>query len=448
MIKKKIFLILICAVFFLLAPRYSISKSEQDYAGGYKQLIRVFEEWLYWENKIVKQLTFKLSPVQAIKSGSCLKFMLVDNLGREWIFKSSFHRKSNSSIVVSRFFQLLGLECPVVHPISLNINGKNVYGGIQRFIPNKGTLSNFSPGQLSSNSLDYLMKTHVLYWLLDNYDANPSNFIVLSVNDSGEAEDIVRVDNEIAFIFLDRSKLGNVHKKMSGSYYHFFWEAYALNKIDLNLEANYAFVKFVESFPDWLIAKLIQPLITQDAEELANPDFTDLSIKEDYLLETIILRKNNLSKDFAEFYQDLAAKRGSTLILPKEPPYEKFIAQIRERLLNRIKELKKEISSIKKKNTPAYTSEIKAVFSFEGFKLLDNIYMIYWGKNGKDLAAKCNYALKRFSQLELAAVNKYEKRALELYRQEVEKISQGLKPSFAYSNINKLVDLVPYEELE
>lgn len=447
-LKKLLLILTLCFIaFFITVPEAALSKSGQGDTGGYKQLIRVFEKYLYLENKAVKQLTFKLSPVQSIKTGACLKFILLDDLGREWIFKPFFHGNSRSSIIVSRLFKLFGLESPVVHPIALNINGKSVYGGIQRFIPNTGTLSNFPPERLSSSGCNYLIKTHIFYWLFDNYDANPSNFIILSLNDDGKAENIARIDNEIAFIFLDRDKLRDVHKKMAGTYYYSLWEAYTLKKIDLDLREAYVFAGFVEEFPDWFIAELIKPLIIKGSDELANAAFYDRSIDKSCLLETLILRKRNLSNDLAEFYRDLAAKRGDSLALSKEVPYQKFIEQSRADLVNRINQLKREISSIKKKDMPAKASEFKAVFSFEGYKLLDRVYMNYWAKKSKDLAAECDYALRQFSQLESSAANKCEKRALKLYRQEVEKISQGAKPSFSYRNINKLVDIVPDGDL-
>ncbi len=434
--------------FFLAVPEAALSKSGPDHTGEYNRLIRVFEQWLYLENKTIKQLTFRLSPVQSIKTGACLKFMLLDDLGREWIFKPFLHYKSNSSIIVSRLFKLFGIESPVVHFVSLNINGKNVYGGIQRFIPNTGTLSNFTPERISSNGCDYLIKTHIFYWLFDNYDANPTNFIILSLDDDGKAENIARVDNEIAFIFKDRDKLRDTHKKIAGTYYNRIWEAYTLKKIDLDLRGNYAFVKFVENFPDWFIAKIIQPLIIKDYDKLTNTDFYGTNIDKNRLLETIILRKKNLSDDFAEFYRDLAAQRADALILPKEAPYQKFIARIREDLLKLTTELKREISGIKKKGMPVKALEIKAVFSFEGYKLLDGVYMSYWVKKEKDLSAECDYALRQFARLKAVTVNKCEKKALELYSQEVEKIFHGAKPSFSYSDISQLVNIVPDGELE
>lgn len=443
---KKFLLILTlcCASFFLLDNERVLAESQPNNASEYQFLIKTYQECVSLENEIFRKLTFKLYKKQLVRQGIAPKISLEDNLGRKWIFKPLLEGMPDKPIVVYRILKLFGINCPEIHPITLNINGKDVYGGIQRFIPNKGNLAGYRNERLSSRSINYLMDTHVFFWLLGDYDAHASNFIVLSITSRKEIGDIVRVDNDSAFHFNGRDNLNLINgykRDWVRTYYCTLWEATRFKKVSLDIKANYAFVKFVENFPDYFICRLMQPLIIQNQDELANPDFSNLNLGENDLIKTVILRKKHLSSDFLDFYKYLVGKKKKVAISEKDTDYKKNITRVCSSLINRINTLKKEQASLSNKLIADKQLQINAIFSLEGFKILSDIYKTYWGDNGKGLTNKCTEALAQLSQLQIFAVNKYEKAALKIYMDEVRKIRRvGGTPSVNYNFINSIVN--------
>ncbi len=442
--KKSLLILALCFTsFFLLDDERALSEPGQSYASEYQQLIEIYQGCLSLENEVFKKLTFKLHRAQLIKRGIRPKLTLEDNLGREWIFKFSLNGIPDKPVIAYRISKLFGIECPEIHPITLNINGKDVYGSIQRLVPNKGTLVNCPVARLSLRSINYLMDTHVLFWLLGDYDAHASNFIILYFTDGKKLGGIMRVDNDMAFNFSrqdDLNLINGYNNSWVDTYYYVFWKDYISKKAGFDIKTNYAFVKFVENFPDWFMRKLMQPLVTKDPEELAGPDFSKLNLVENNLLEAVISRKKQLSGDFSDFYRDLADKRREKPLSAKDIDYKSNIAGVCDYLRNKIDALRKEERYLSNKSVAGRQTVINAVFSLEGFKILSDIYKIYWIGKSTDLPVKCDEALKKLYQLKISAENKYELSALKLYIVEAQKIREGGAPSVSYNFINSIVN--------
>jgi hypothetical protein len=434
---------------FLLIPQKAFSQGIGDYKEEYSRLISTYKRWSRLEREIFERLTFRLSSSQLVRRGEHLKLTLEDNLGRKWIFKTSgYYERIEAAIIVYHLYKLFGLESPEIHPITLNINGKKVSGSIQIFVPNRSTLNYYSPDQLSPNCLNYLIRTYVLNWLLANYDAHSSNFLVLSFEKEGRVGRIARIDNDAAFIFLGQDSLKwdyviPWYEDHLVNYYSRLWKAYMSNHINLDLEGNYVFVKFVSNFPDSFFERLILPIRTHNFQESSDYRFRELREKHSDFLEPIILRKRNLIKDFEEFYRDLVTARNESLTFPKNIDYQEIATQINKSLIESIEDLKRKELQLRRVAASFPISKIEAIVSFEGFEFLDEVYWKYWEGEGKDLIAACNYALEELFLLESSsATNKYEKAALKCYIEEIKKIRSGEKPSYSYDEINKVVDSI------
>ncbi len=441
--------VLILSIFFLLflIPLRVHPQNE------YEKLIKLYTKYLQTEEDVFKKLTFKLSQEQLLKKGSNLKFTLEDNLGRKWIFKPY---RAKESAAVYHLYRLFGIETPEVHYINFALNGKQITGSIQRYVISKAGLENYSLQRLSIKSLNYLLKSHVVDWFINNFDDHALNYLVLSLDKSENIKDLVRIDNEAAFtencnfdyarMLCVPSQSGSIYLSgKNNSYFYRLCEAYKSKTINLPLEDSYIFIKFVANFPEDFFEHLILSVKTENSNEIIDTNFEREKKKFGNFLEPIISRKRSLLLDFRRFYSNLASCRNEILVFHENNHDErKIIAQISQNLVEHTNELNKE--KLRLENSPQKPIEIEAVVSLGGFQVLKNIYFLYWFGNKEELVVKCGEALDRLRQLDLAAINKNEKIALKYYIQEVKKIRSGKGASFAYNEINKVIANISPQE--
>ncbi len=413
------------------------------------------------EDQTFKMLSFKLSPLQVARRGQRLKLTLEDNLGKIWVFKPDYvdrqkpsclpYIKGVNAVVVYRIYKLFGLQTPRIRFVTLNINGKEISGSIQEFIPITNKLSKDFPEQLSSEALDYLLKSQVLDWLCANHDTHRENFLVLSFGKKDKPKKIVRIDNDSAFFLLGKDQLRydwlpHQSNMLSNRCYYRLWKSYIDRTIHLTVEENFAFIKFITEFPDSFFIELILPVKIYDFKDISQSEFKELKERYKDFLEFILSRKHNLARDFEKFYKDLSRKRGESFDILKISNYQRIITSISKSLIVDIETLKNERAKLK--NTASYPSRIDAIFSLEGFLNLQRIYRGYWENEKRNLPYICKECLREFFYPGDAKKNEYEKKALEIYREEIKKICSGKPPSFKYGDINKVIESVIPENLQ
>ncbi len=457
------FFILNLAVFFsVLTPQksnsqevYSVEKQNfsVDSPEGtkkckeeYEKLIQLYAEYLQIEKTIFKNLSFKLARDQLLKKGVNLKFTLEDNLNQKWIFKLNGRNKSE---VIYHLYKLFGLETPEVHSISFILNGKQVKGSVQRYIVSKTGLEKHPFQKLSIESLNYLLKSHVIDWLTKNLDNHVLNYLALSLDETGNIKNLARIDNDSAFTdkcdldydcMLCLSKQNSPYKTAKNwSYFYRLCESYKSKDINLPLEENYAFIKFVADFPEDFFEALILPVKDSSFNELLNTDFDNKKKEFENFLNPIISRKRNLLADFKKFYDGLAYHRKEKLeFYFKNSEEQKNIERISQNLVEEINKLNEE--KLKLNNSHLETTNIEAVVSTEGFSILKNIYLLFWNGEKNDLSRACKKTIDKLIQLDLTAINKNEKLAIKYYIEEVRKICAGKSASFALDEINRVVE--------
>lgn len=433
----------------LFAPQRAVSFEGEDNSKEYALLIETYKEWLELEGSVFKKLSFKLSSSQMVKTGFNAKFIIEDNIGRKWLFKPDFldyksigRIKGKVSVLVYRLYKLFGLESPQIHFLTLNINDEEISGSLQEFVDSAGNLSLIPPKKLGPKAIDYLLKSHVIDWLLANYDAGADNFLAISFGDGNRVEKIMRIDNEGAFLLLNKDKLKHDWKTVDSKsdpikYYNRFWENYLHNKIRPKINENFSFIKFVSDFPDEFFYKLFFLNSDYDLTQIYPDRIKGLNTEYKEDLKYIIKRKHSLVEDFKQFYDDLAKVKKDPLIFQKNISSSEIIISVSNELSQQLNMLK--MDEKKLNQAGHYPDRISAVFSFEGFICLKNVYQEYWQNGKKNLLAVCGAALDQIKLLKTAVSNKNQLRAINIYEQEILRIRSGNEPTFVRQEINKLI---------
>jgi hypothetical protein len=177
-------------------------------------------------------------------------------------------------------------------------------GTLQPLVPNATPLIGKAPKSLTPAQKSGVQRERLLDWVFGNHDSHGNNMIL-----SGDT--VLGVDKEQAFKHLGSDKLDvdyhpNAEFGEKPPYYNQFYKDYADKKIDLNLNELLPYIKKIESIPDSTWETVVQPYVEGLAKDTPNA-----GVKwKQKLTKQILERKNNVRKDFEQFFSELRKKRG------------------------------------------------------------------------------------------------------------------------------------------
>lgn len=261
-------------------------------------------------------LTFSFKREAKDLGGVHTKYIYADQHGREWLFKPDKHSggavaeaESAASRVARRVGQL-GVDVYVTE----TPHGK---GSIQPFLKDAKKLGSdptaFSPAQVRA-----LVREHVVSWATSEHDAKHDNFIVTP----GGA--LVGVDKGQAFKYFgeDRLSLDYHPNKVHGAeepVYYALYRAAREGKVKLNPYDALPVIEAFEKIPDGEYREMLRPVVEAAAKSPSKDQIawwkrmekfaeqrlgrkpSDQEVAEEFLRRACE-RKNNLRKDFAEFF--------------------------------------------------------------------------------------------------------------------------------------------------
>ncbi|MCK5287443.1 MAG: hypothetical protein KAJ79_00135 [Candidatus Omnitrophica bacterium] len=450
---RRSFLFAFILFFSLLAFHAIVSINAKEDKDVQWEFIKLYKEWLKLNDETFRMMSFKISSCQLLKRGCTPKITLDDNLGRKWIFKMTHmddarpldhYTEQETAVLLYRIYKFFGIETPRIHLTTISINKKKIFGSIQRFIPNKGTLIEYSPSQISSHGFDYILKKHVIDSLFSLCGLRARHFLISSLDESSKVKNLIHTDNE--FYFENPNSCSLTHgwfepraKIYHTDYYHEIWEAYTTGKINLDFEKNFVFINYVSGFPDNVFEEMFFSTKMFDSKESSRFGYMENIVKR--FLHFLFTRKNTLNNDFLKFYKSLAEKRNSSLEFYEDKNSRGIIATLSRNFIKEIKYLKKEKSKLKE--APIYSSNIDAMFSLEGFFFLREAGNAYLKKK-ESLASVGLNLLENLSSLKAVAVNEYEKKTLEFYIKEAEEVCSSAEVSTNFIEMHKIANfLVP-----
>ncbi|MQL51824.1 hypothetical protein GFC01_06010 [Desulfofundulus thermobenzoicus] len=261
-----------------------------------------------------RSFTFK-KPAKEL-GGVHEKFIYADQDGKEWLFKPDKHSGgavAAAESAVSRIAAMVGQPAVDVF-VTETPHGK---GSIQPFVQGAKQLGS-DPVKYSPAQIRALVREHVISWATSEHDAKHDNFLVTP------GGVVVGVDKGQAFKFFGEDKLSlDYHpNKQHGSQepvYYALYRAAKEGKVKINPYDALPVIERFEKIPDAEYREILRPVVDAAVNSPAKnqiawwkrmEDFaaqrlghkpSDQEVGEEFLRRACE-RKNNLRKDFAEFF--------------------------------------------------------------------------------------------------------------------------------------------------
>lgn len=263
-----------------------------------------------------------------------------DGKGQQWVVKtpkSGSNAYGNKSFMVdveiaaSRIQNKAGLPVPAMH--EEEVDGKHSAVSKMYVGPNGGPVSEAFPkgagldiSTMSKEDLLALQQNQIIDWLMSNHDSHSGNF--LRTNDG-----IVGIDKGQSFKFFGSDKLSYTYQPVTPldgnvSVYQRIWKQFAQGKgelFDPNGPELMGVIKRIQSIPDEDLRKLLRPYAMKAAASgsLSMPNKPSGAGKAqlvNHFLDEVVKRKNNLDKDFGDYYALVKSEHDKNNPKPKQDP--------------------------------------------------------------------------------------------------------------------------------
>jgi len=237
--------------------------------------------------------------------GAHTKYFFQDKQGDRWLFKPvSEEFRAHGDEVAFRIGRLIDPDAIEVRFIELDVPGRGkIKGSIQKWRTDLAKDFDFRDvvvENLSAYDLEQIQREHVIDWLISNHDAHGKQFLRLK---NGEIKGIDKGqlfkyfgDDRLSIDYHPNRKFGE-----SEPLYNTIMRGWRDGKIEMNLQATYKCISSIESITDDAYLEFLKPY--------AERRFRKQRLKLKQFYENALFRKNNLKRDFEEFYTELLRKK-------------------------------------------------------------------------------------------------------------------------------------------
>jgi hypothetical protein len=369
---------------------------------SFQPLTKKFAELEKLQEDNFQRLVFQPSDKKLNQSAE-LKFLLRDQLGRDWLFKSEIRGSHDGAIAVHRLNDLFGIEDPEMHYATFTINGEKLKGSLQRFIPNKGGMIEEQYFLLSPEAADFMARTHVFSWLLTNNQLHADQYLILP-SEGREIKGLVRVDNSMNWYLLGQDRLDidyrvpMMHTFGSVGYLQ-FWRTYITRTINLDLPGLLSWADFIAHYPDAEYSKFFEAGIANGLKYMGNNGTGDIellrwqvpelvsSIDAKRFLPLILERKRKLSQDLRPVYEKVAKLRGEKVDWKRGENFGSIQARLLARLDQKIASARADSQALAAAGTPGTQKPLELPISLNGYRVLRDYMTDFWMPIPKQLEA-------------------------------------------------------------
>ncbi len=413
---------------FLLSVKAFAATPEAAYRKSLQDIVRLNKECSKLDKAILAERHFTLAdkqlPLTAQDEGRRLVLLLKDERGQTYLFKQSYSAKIEE--VAGFLFRLGGVILPANYTISLRLNGEEVPGSLQTFLPNEEILKETMLPSLPSRDIEYIQRQQVLDWLCSNFEVQ-----FLRNKNTGT---ITGIDKDDAFwgVGLKEGRL-SVKDMFGRGYgtrvYERFWQLVKEGVLRVDLGVFFGMIDFLQDIDDEIIIEQVRELLAEEfiarhfilqksrfdavpkeinefikkaggfdflnkADRTALMEWArrsgmfDRSDKE--YLELVLARKKTLRTDFAGFYSTLAEARGDVFAAPTGDAKFDYAASVKRYLKKEVAQRKAKLAFFTR-NGKKEKKDIRVLTSLLGRHLL-----IHYA-NGKQSLEETISALERLS---------------------------------------------------
>lgn len=379
--------------------------NQQVYASAISdEIVNLVKQNQKLDEEIIESTKFELSK----QKKSIHKIILKDESNHLWLFKNyNSSIPVNNSIAVYYLSCLFGIHVPPIYEINLPINGKMVYGSVQRFIDNTRKIKGVLPRELSKKQIELLQLHQILDYFACNPDAGSDNYLIKlkEVDDfllDIQKEDIIAVDKDDSFYKILSSPYDIWDD--NEPYYYRLWNAYIKKEVDIDFTGGIQLIGYIQSIG------------VKKIEQLLSPFFCG----RETFLNSVLSRTSKLKITFGRFYQKLANKRGQHFRYQVNIKEEEKYAQIVLKKIGKIVLKKKEWLKILQSRQNKKQKNIEVIFCPEVFNKARSLEDV----SRTDIAVKLNKLLNKVKTLRRNNLSVHEKFALSLYIYDIEDISR------------------------
>lgn len=386
---------ILCLFIIVSSGIFAVMRAEGASNSQHKNYLLV-QKIVSLEEDNFRKLYFAVEINQRPLPGGQPKFILVDTLGNQWLFKEEAAGVCAKFLAIYTFAKMSGVKLPEIHCIDLKVNNRLLHGTLERFLSETVDFKKISLEGLDPHALADLQRQHVFDWCIFNFDNNPYNFLMDIRTDT-----IVGVDKDRAF------ERDTYTMPLSDDYYYdgernsiycLLWDAVKCKKVTIDFSSPFPLIYYISAIDDTILSDIFSPILS------------DPSLIFQGNIGPILERKKTLVNDYTNFYWSIAHKSNRLFNLDRKNISSlqwgrNVYIQLKKEYINLLK-----ISSSKINKEAHFNKQeqLEVIFSPEAWRIVRR-YLLRYDKLPK--------TIQSLQLLYEKIENKYEKIATKLYLQ-------------------------------
>ena len=324
-IKRVLYSIFSIILIFSIFVAFNLSKNSIS-RNCISEVIKVYDIIQKINKLFSEKITFKTADYQPILDGSKFKFLLQGSDGNMWLFKEGH----SNALAAFKLAYIFDINSPEMLPLSLVVNGKNIYGTVQKFIESDKSIDLTVPSIMKQRQRE-MIKLQIFHWLLNKKE---DGFYHLIVDKKG---DIYSIDLEGTLEYFIEAWYAPPSfeekfycRKILPLYevFNLFWDEY-LKSSNWRLDIPFDFIYYIENFDSDFLSFLLNENGVNSADIVKFLELKDDISDEFKKFLLFINKRTRVDIDFNDNFREYALSQLNRLRLDLRQKIEELQAMPR-----------------------------------------------------------------------------------------------------------------------